>query len=405
MQAIYHDMRTLAPSGTPITLRDIGSWVSSFASPERTLEEFRAAVCERFSVKHCFFVSSGRAALCVLFSVFKDMDGRQRREVVLPSYTCYSVPSTVAKSGLRVRICDIDPDTLDFSKTELERTDFSNVLCLVTANLYGLPNDLPWLERFARDKGVFLIDDASQCMGGLAAGRFSGTFGDAGVFSLDKGKNITSLQGGIIVTDSDEIARAVRAKIEALPSQPAEQLASYAAKLLAYAALLNPSAYWLPSRIPFLGLGKTVYSTDYPVEKYNPMLGGLAATLFKRFEQITEARVRNGQEYLRVLGSIRGIRPVDTVDRTSPVYLRFPVLAEDSLTRAVLLSELERRGMGATASFPRSIADLDEIKSIVSSSAAVNGRAVAERIMTLPTHPFVTADDIHKIAHILKACA
>lgn len=398
-------MRTLAPSGTPITLRDIGSWVSSFASPERTLEEFRAAVCERFSVKHCFFVSSGRAALCVLFSVFKDMDGRQRREVVLPSYTCYSVPSTVAKSGLRVRICDIDPDTLDFSKTELERTDFSNVLCLVTANLYGLPNDLPWLERFARDKGVFLIDDASQCMGGLAAGRFSGTFGDAGVFSLDKGKNITSLQGGIIVTDSDEIARAVRAKIEALPSQPAAQLASYAAKLLAYAALLNPSVYWLPSRIPFLGLGKTVYSTDYPVEKYNPMLGGLAATLFKRFGQITEARVRNGQEYLRVLGSIRGIRPVGAVDKTSPVYLRFPVLAEDSRTRAVLLSELERRGMGATASFPRSIADLDEIKSIVSSSAAVNGRAVAERIMTLPTHPFVTADDIHKIAHVLKACA
>lgn len=395
-------MRTLAPSGTPITLRDIGSWVSSFASPAGTLEEFRAAVCERFSVKHCFFVSSGRAALCVLFSVFKDMDGRQRREVALPSYTCYSVPSTVAKSGLRVRICDIDPDTLDFSKTELERTDFSDVLCLVTANLYGLPNDLPWLERFARDKGVFLIDDASQCMGGLAAGRFSGTFGDAGVFSLDKGKNITSLQGGIIVTDSDEIARAVRAKIEALPSQPAARLASYAAKLLAYAALLNPSAYWLPSRIPFLGLGKTVYSTDYPVEKYNPMLGGLAAALFKRFGQITEARVRNGQEYLRVLGSIRGIRPVGTVDKTSPVYLRFPVLAEDSRTRAVLLSELERRGMGATASFPRSIADLDEIKPIVSSSAAVNGRAIAERIMTLPTHPFVTSSDIEKIAGVLR---
>lgn len=400
-------MRTLAPSGTPITLKDIGSWALSLASQENTLEEFRRAVCERFRVKHCFFVSSGRAALCILFSVFKEMDGGHRNEAVLPSYTCYSVPSTVAKSGLKVRICDIDPDTLDFSKTHLERMDLSEVLCLVTANLYGFPNDLPWLERFAKDRGVFLIDDASQCMGGVAGSRFSGTFGDAGVFSLDKGKNITSMQGGIIVTGSDEIARAVRVKIEALPSQPAARMASYAAKLLAYAALLNPGVYWLPSRVPFLGLGKTVYSTDYPVEKYDPLLGALAAALFKRFDQITEARVRNGQEYKRVLASVPGIKPVDAVENTSPVYLRFPVLAQDRHTREVLLSELERRGMGATASFPRSIADLDEIRPILSPSAgsAVNGRSVAERIMTLPTHPFVTVKDIERIARMLETTA
>lgn len=399
-------MRTLAPSGTPITLNDLGSWALSLASRSRTLDEFSALLCERFGVKHCFFVSSGRAALCVLFSVFKEMDGGRRDEVVLPSYTCYSVPSTVAKSGLKVRIADIDERTLDFSKEGLKHADFKRALCIVTANLYGLPNDLPWLERFAKDRGIFLIDDASQCMGGAVSGRFSGTFGDAGVFSLDKGKNITSMQGGIIVTNSDELARAVKKKIDALPSPPAARLASYSARLMAYAALLNPGLYWLPSRLPFLGLGKTIYSTDYPVEQYDALLGGLAAALFRRFGQITSARVRNGEAYRKIIRPLSGIKEVEAVEKTSPVYLRFPALAADRPRRDEIVARLVKNGVGATISFPRSIADLDEIRPIISSPAsAEHGRSVAERILTLPTHPFVTGADIDRIGKILAASA
>ena len=78
----------------------------------------------------------------------------------------------------------------------LERCDFSRVLAVVTANLYGIPNALPDLERIARERGVYLLDDAAQSLGARLGGRAVGTFGDAGLYSFDKGKIICTIQGG-----------------------------------------------------------------------------------------------------------------------------------------------------------------------------------------------------------------
>lgn len=400
-------MRRLAPSGTPVKMRDIAAWLGGAATPGRTLEDFRAAVCAKFNVRHCFFLSSGRAALCVLLDVFRELASSERDEVVIPSYTCYSVPSTIAKSGLKVLVRDIDPETLDYSLTGLRETDWSRVLCVITANLYGMPNSLPDISRTAKENGAFLIDDASQCMGGMVKGRFSGTFGDAGVFSLDKGKNITSMQGGVIVTDSDEIASRAAMKIAALPSPPVLSAVSHSMKLLAYAAFLNPRMYWLPESLPFLNLGATVYTTEYPVEAYSGLLAGFGAALFRRFDAITEARVRNGTAYAKALSGISGVEKISEVNNASPVYLRYPILVTEKDRRRSMLARLKENGIGATASFPRSVIDLEEIGGILNKAGSFgkNGTDVAERIITLPTHPFVTERDIERAVSVLKSPA
>ena len=94
----------------------------------------------------------------------------------------------------------------DYDYQKLSGIDFTKVLCIVSSNLYGIPDHLVRLEQIASEHGIFLIDDAAQCMGGRVDGKFSGTFGDAGLYSLGMGKNITSIEGGIIVTNSDDMA-------------------------------------------------------------------------------------------------------------------------------------------------------------------------------------------------------
>src|SRR3989304_3846610 len=159
-------MRQIAPSGTPIRMADLAALVLGAFSQPRNLELFREAVCASFRVRHCFFVSSGRAGMTLILRSLMALSDRRKTEVVVPSYTCYSVPASIRKAGLDVRVCDVDGVTFGYDLRSLGRMDFSNVLCIVTSNLYGIPDDLAAIERIASRNAVLMIDDAAQCMGG-----------------------------------------------------------------------------------------------------------------------------------------------------------------------------------------------------------------------------------------------
>ncbi len=94
-------------------------------------------------------------------------------------------------------------------------------------------------------------------MGATVAGRKSGTWGDAGLFSFDKGKNVSAIDGGVVVTSSSEIARHCERETATLASPSAAASGLDVVKAIAYFALLRPWLYWIPQRIPQLGLGKT----------------------------------------------------------------------------------------------------------------------------------------------------
>ena len=94
-------------------------------------EALRQVIRERFGVRHCALTSTGRAGLTLLLKAMKRLGRARADEVVIPSYTCYSVAASIAKAGLRPRIVDIDPATLDYVPAQLERTDFSRALAIV----------------------------------------------------------------------------------------------------------------------------------------------------------------------------------------------------------------------------------------------------------------------------------
>lgn len=190
--------------------------------------------------------------MCFLFQCLQKLGNNdQKNEILVPGYTCYSVASSAIMAGLKVRICDIDPDTLSYDLEQLNSVDFSRVLCVVTANLYGLPDDLQQIEQILRANKVYLVDDAAQCLGGLVEGRPSGTFGIAGLYSLDKGKNITSLQGGIIVTNDDDLAGLLQQEYQSLAENSPVDNTLECLKILIYFFFLHPAMYWIPSRLPF----------------------------------------------------------------------------------------------------------------------------------------------------------
>ena len=169
--------RQLAPAGTPIGASALLGWAARLGRGGRPVDDLAAAVQARQGVHACVPVATGRAGLVLLLRALARRAGPARDEVAIPSYTCYTVAAAAVVAGLRPRVVDVDPETLDFSEAALDAVDFSRVLAIVPTNLFGLPSNLPALAARARAHDVFLVDDAAQALGAAVGGRASGTWG------------------------------------------------------------------------------------------------------------------------------------------------------------------------------------------------------------------------------------
>lgn len=381
-------MAFVAPAGTPLTIADLARGLSR-GREGAVLEELSAQLCRIAGRDQAWLFSTGRAAMVVAFEAMKRVAGDPRRiEVIMPGYTCYSVPAAAERAGLLPRLCDVDPATLDVDLASLGEIDFSRVLAIVSANLYGLPNSLPVVEAFAHRQGIFMLDDAAQALGARMASRSAGGFGDVGLYSFDKGKNITTLQGGVLAARKGPLADAITEVAAALPGPAAAGTLTTIAKLVAYSLLLRPTPYGFVRRLP-LGLGLTPYETDYPIAAYDHALAGLAALQLGRLEAITATRTGNARKLLRALFDESLLTPVRPLTGSEPVYARFPVLAPTE-ARATLIAALEGAGIGATASYPSALIDVPQVAARLPADQrpTTGARAVASRIVTLPTHAY-----------------
>lgn len=399
--------RHVAPAGAPIGVKDLFRWTARMVRPGNPSAELAEAFCRLVGIRHCRVTSTGRAGLTLLLRAFVRMAPSERDEVIVPSYTCFSVPASVVKAGLRPRIVDIDPATLDFDAGGLERTDFSRVLALVATNLYGVPNDLPRLVDITRRHGVYLIDDAAQALGASVGGRLSGTWGDAGLYSLDRGKNVSAISGGVIVTDSQALAAALDIELKDLPSPGATGSAGAIAKAFFYWLFLRPSLYWIPNSIPALGLGSTVFATDFPLERPNRPLAMLGLTMLAHLTEFTARRRANAAALLSAVDAAPGWTALRPAPSATPAYVRFPFLVRSGPEREQVIGAMQRAGIGATISYPASIADLPELREYPSDArgGSSGGREVARRIVTLPTHPLVDRSDVARMTDVLAAYA
>lgn len=397
--------RHIAPAGTPISASVlIGAGFDQLMGRDAETA-LATAIRSRYDIKHCLAISSGRAALALIIQALARLkNDPDRDEIIVPGYTCYSVAAAAILSGLKLRIVDIDPHTLSYDRGLLENADFTRVLAIVSANLYGFPNELDYLELIAHENGIFMIDDAAQAMHATFKGRYAGTFGDVGIYSFDKGKNITSLQGGAIVTRDDSIAAELADVIRALPHEPISATASSFIKLTLYSLLLRPWLYWIPAGIPALGLGKTVYTTDIPMHRLSNMAAGLAGRLFDAIETITADRVRIAARIVETISGITALTPVQPIDGGDPAYLRLPCLAASGELRDRLVYDLNRAGIGATISFPLPLCDLNDISghATIERNACSGARTVASRIVTLPTLAYIRDEDIQRLTQVLR---
>ncbi|MCC6587318.1 MAG: DegT/DnrJ/EryC1/StrS family aminotransferase [Bryobacterales bacterium] len=168
---------------------------------QKETEQFEAEFARAVGVKHALAVGSGSSALSVAMAALGVGPGQ---EVIVPAYLWVSVAAAVVNQGAIPIVADID-DTFCLDPRDVERKITPRTTGIVLVHMSGAPGDAMAIAQIARRHKLFLLEDCAQCNGGSINGRKAGTFGDMGIFSFQMNKNMTSGEGGAVVTNDDHV--------------------------------------------------------------------------------------------------------------------------------------------------------------------------------------------------------
>ncbi len=163
---------------------------------------------EYLNVKHAIAVQSGTAGL---HTSLLALGIGQGDEVIVSPYTFSSSASCVLMVGAKPVFADIRDDTFCINPTEIFKAITPRTKAIIPVDLMGHPADMYSIKEIAEYKHLKVIEDAAQAIGASYDGHKTGTLGDIGVFSFNQSKQISTGEGGLVVTNNDELAHKLRA--------------------------------------------------------------------------------------------------------------------------------------------------------------------------------------------------
>lgn len=407
--------RKLPPAGGPIPYRFIFSSLrqsvkaaltkQSQAHGQSKGEALSRRLTADIGPQHWILTNSGRSALSLILMVL-----RRRRpqcdEVVIPAYTSYSVPAAVVRAGLRVRLCDIEPQTLGLDPNVLGRTLNARTLCIVPHHLFGLPCRIREICEIAVVSRIPVVEDVAQGLGIRCEGQNGGMFGDASIFSISRGKNIPGAGGGLIGLHDEALVEACRTLLHngmESASQPIGLKGMIEALFMAW--FIRPSWYWLPASLPFLQLGASRFDPTFSVSPMTRFQQALLAHLLPTAQMLQDGRQNRAMRLRHALHGTQ-VEALWPREGDTGAYLRLPILLPTSGMKPRLLSELSHRGLGSTEGYPSPLSKVAPLRSFLSEPDLEYPVAdgVSQRLMTLPTHVWVTDQDIEEMTEVVAQC-
>jgi dTDP-4-amino-4,6-dideoxygalactose transaminase len=388
--------RTVPPAAAPLCAADLWHGLAGMFARGHSLHSLEDEIRRHFGVRHVFLVSSGTAALTLTLMALRSLS--QRTAVLIPAYTCPSVPAAVVKAGLRPVLCDIDPSTFDFDHALLEQALSAETLCVVAHHLFGIPSDIERIRALCAARDTFVVEDAAQAMGAEADGRALGTLGDVGIFSLGRGKNITCGSGGVIVTRSDQIAGAIDRRYRQIGVPTPAEVVKDLVQLALMAVFIRPRLYWIPAGLPFLRLGETIYPREISLRRLSGMKAGLLRNWRSRLARSNRLRAESAIYFSQRLS-------VPLRHGASHPYLRLPIVVASAEERERIRALSQERGLGLSIAYPTTVNEIPEIRNAFDGQRFPSAQSVAERLLTIPTHHWLRERDKRAIAECVGTAA
>jgi perosamine synthetase len=195
-----------------VTQGDIDSVVASLkdgwiSGEGPVVSEFESIVARTAGRKFGVAVSNGSDALDL---AFRAIDLKPGDEVILPSFTIISCLAPILRMGLVPVFIDADSETWNMDIKALPRALTKKTKAILAVHIYGLAADMDPILKFANEHNLLVIEDSAEAHGLFYKGRPCGSMGDVSTFSFYANKNVTTGEGGMVLTDNEDLADRLR---------------------------------------------------------------------------------------------------------------------------------------------------------------------------------------------------
>jgi dTDP-4-amino-4,6-dideoxygalactose transaminase len=315
-------------------------------------------------VKHAIAVNTGTAAL---HSAIVAAGVQQGDEVILPSFTFVATAEAVVMAGGKPVFTDIDPETYNISSAEIKKNITKKTKAILPVDLYGFSADIKPIREIATKHGLAVVEDAAQAHGATYNGRPAGVFADVACWSLYASKNMTTGEGGVVTTDSAEVAETLR-----LIRTHGEK-AKYASLMLGY---------------------------NYRMSEIQAAIG---LVQLEKLPAFVAKRRENAKRLTRLLAKTDRLQlPEETKDRRHSWYLYTVSLRNAAANeRNKIVEELRQKDIGAEVYYANPVHLMPYYRERFGGRKLPETEKAANQVFSLPIHPSVTEAQVDYIGKTL----
>jgi len=347
---------------------------------------FEKEFARKFGLKHVIAVANGSIALLIALKACGIGPGD---EVIVPSFTFTSTVTSVIYANAIPVFADIRYDTYTIDPESVRKVITDKTKAIIAVHLFGHPAEMDELREIADEHGLYIIEDSAQAIGAYYKGRPTGSLGDIAAFSLYATKNITSGEGGLVVTNDDELA------------EKARLIRSHGEEVRYYSKIL----------------GFNFRMTE--------MQAALALSQLKKLDKFNEIRRRNARIYTEKLAHRKELKlPVEKsyVKSSWSLYEVLLDLTKITVNREFFIQALKAEGIPVSITYPRVIYEHPFIKELKGHGRGcpwscpyyggknVNyknvrtpvAEDVARRCFSLYTDPLLTSEDVTAICNAIE---
>lgn len=369
---------------------------------------YEQAFARYVGTRHAYSFGKGRVAL---YAILTSLGAGEDDEIILPGYTCVVVPQAIRHCKARPVYADICPSTYNVALETLESKVTSRTKGLIIQHTYGIPAAAGDIVSWAHSKGLWVVEDCAHALGATLDGRQVGSFGDAAFFSSEHSKVISTGQGGIAVTDRDDLAEKLDRAQQGC-HMPANTLTR---KLLAEFVILGTVG---SPRLMFAGYASSILLRRLlGVPKSTTeqeMAGGRPAHYALRLSNAQAAiglsQLKNLEwnlSHRRAAGQFNAEQllshgaPSWTLASSRPAFVRYPVRVTD---KQLVVRQARMEGIEIGVWFTSPIHPAGSSLKAAAYRLGICPRAeeAVAHTVNLPTHPKITMDDMERAVKIIQ---
>jgi dTDP-4-amino-4,6-dideoxygalactose transaminase len=374
-------------------------------------EEFK----KYLRVEYAISFNSGRSALMAILDA---LGIKKEDEILIQAFTCNSAVNPILNLGAKPVFVDVD-ETINLDPEDLKKKITKKSKAVMIQHTFGWPAKIDQILEICKKYNLYLIEDCAHSLGAKFHGKFCGTFGNASFFSFGRDKIISSVFGGMAVTNNNEIGERIKNFKEKL---------NFPSNFWIFQQLLHPiltnylvlPAYGISSNLGRIILGsfhilkilsKGVYKKEKEgkIPKYFPRklpnaLAILALNQFKKLEKFNKHRREIAKFYENELKNSKFILPLaKPKENIIPTFMRYPILTDFDSNE--ILKEARKEKIYLDDGWRKSPIvppDTKIDKMEYRFDSCPKAEKLAQKILNLPTHINISQKDAQKIIGFLK---